>query len=134
MGEMQFNKELEYNRDTTSISLYDLMSIEDFKQAVLEDDIDKAEKLLYGVGVDLSYGYTIANRLHRPLMSDSNTPVEGSVLIYMERTDKEWVNSGHATMEATINSSSDMYLREDLWRMQDAYLSMEKVKAKADSY
>lgn len=129
---MEFNLSLEYDRDTTSLSMYDLMSVTEFREAVLREDVVKLDSLLYDVGVDVEKGYMIADRLHRPLTSKDNTPVVGGMLIYIERKDTEWIESGCASMEAVIKSSVDRELQHDLWRMQDAYLSMEKVKAKAD--
>lgn len=122
-----FNKDLEYDMDTTVLSMYDLMSDKVFAKAVLEGDIDTVNKLLYLVGVDVLRGYTITNRVHRPLMSRDKLPIEGGVLVYVERQDKEWIQSGCASIDAVINSSTDEFLREDLWRIQDAYLTYGKV-------
>lgn len=122
---MSFNLEKEKDSNTSSLSLYDLLAQKEFNLAMREGDDKRIDELLYSVGVDVSLGYQVVERLHRPL--STKQVVNGSVVIYTERTDKEWIGSGAASMEAIIASVKDSSVRAEMRAMQDAYMSTGKL-------
>ena len=122
---MSFNLEKEKDSNTSSLSLYDLLAQKEFNLAMREGDDKRIDELLYSVGVDVSLGYQVVERLHRPL--STKQVVNGSMVIYTERTDKEWIGSGAASMEAIIASVRDSSVRAEMRAMQDAYMSTGKL-------
>lgn len=128
---LEENYELECDTNSSAISLHNLFSNKEFKDAYLSEDKEKVEELLHSIGVDLSYGWCIVDRLHRPL--GSNEVVKGGVLLYMERVDDEWLRGGCASMEALIRGTKDSSVRSEMMQMQDAYLSTGKVIDKCKS-
>ena len=122
---MSFNLEKEKDSNTSSLSLYDLLAQKEFNLAMREGDDKRIDELLYSVGVDVSLGYQVVERLHRPL--STKQVVNGSMVIYTERTDKEWIGSGAASMEAIIASVKDSSVRAEMRAMQDAYMSTGKL-------
>ena len=122
---MSFNLEKEKDSNTSSLSLYDLLAQKEFNLAMREGDNKRIDELLYSVGVDVSLGYQVVERLHRPL--STKQVVNGSMVIYTERTDKEWIGSGAASMEAIIASVKDSSVRAEMRAMQDAYMSTGKL-------
>lgn len=122
---MSFNLEKEKDSNTSSLSLYDLLAQKEFNLAMREGDDKRIDELLYSVGVDVSLGYQVVERLHRPL--STKQVVNGSVVIYTERTDKEWIGSGAASMEAIIASVKDSSVRAEMRSMQDAYMTTGKL-------
>lgn len=121
---MTFNTDVESDTNTTSLSLYDLLAQPEFKKAMMEGDDKRVDELLYSVGVDLEKGYQVVDRLHRPL--GTNQVVSGSVVVYSERLDEEWIASGCASMDAIINSTKDSSVRAEMRSMQDAYMTTGK--------
>lgn len=126
LGELFINEELEESTNSSALSMYDLFSCAEFKNAHHSEDWEEVGKLLFSVGVDLSKGLYIVNRLHRPLCQIEI--VFGGVLLYIERLDAEWIKSGAASMEAVVKSTGDYTVRADIMKMQDAYMTLEKVK------
>lgn len=122
---MSFNLEKEKDSNTSSLSLYDLLAQKEFNLAMREGDDKRIDELLYSVGVDVSLGYQVVERLHRPL--STKQVVNGSMVIYTERTDKEWIGSGAASMDAIIASVKDSSVRAEMRAMQDAYMSTGKL-------
>ena len=128
---LEENYELECDTNSSAISLHNLFSNKEFKDAYLSEDKEKVEELLHSIGVDLSYGWCIVDRLHRPL--GSNDVVQGGVLLYKERIDDEWIKSGYASMEALIRATKDPSVRSEMMIMQDAYMTTGKVLDKCKS-
>lgn len=113
-----YNEDLEWRRmTTTSYSLYDLMMYEEVREAVKEGDVEVFEKCLHKVGVDLTKGYCFAERLHRPIHGRDNTPVMGTIVIFEERLDKEWIESGNASFEAEVRAKGDLSLEQEIVSM-----------------
>ena len=54
---LEENYDLECDTNSSAISLHNLFSNKEFKDAYLSEDKKKIEKLLYSIGVDLSYGW-----------------------------------------------------------------------------
>lgn len=122
---MKINENLETDPNSTAISLHDLFTNKEFRNAYLGLDTKKVDELLFSIGVDPDGGFQIVERLHRPLTGGG--VINGSMVLYIERTDKEWINSGYASMDAVIRSTGDRDTKEVMRTMQDAYLSTEKV-------
>lgn len=122
--EVSFNLEKENDVDSSVLSLYDLLLQKEFNLAMREGDYEKVDELLYSVGVDVEKGYQVVDRLHRPL--STKQVVNGSVVIYTERTDKEWIRGGAASMDAVIASVKDPSVRAEMRSMQDAYMTTGK--------
>jgi hypothetical protein len=102
---------------TRVLSFYDLFLDADFKKAWLEGKSDVYNKMLYGVGVDVEKGYSVIDRLHRPLSSRDKVPVLGPMLEHYQRTDPAWLKSGYASVEDIIEATSDSFMRADLLSM-----------------
>lgn len=122
----KINEDLEDNSNTSIISFHDLLACEEFRDAHEREDVATVEQLLHSVGVDLTWGYYPVSRLHRPL--SSSKVVFGVVLIYIERLDKEWLESGAASINAHIKSTKDKSVRAEMMYMQDAYLGLDKIE------
>ena len=122
---MAFDLEKEKDSNTAALSLYDLLLQKEFNLAMREGDDERIDELLYSVGVDVSLGYQVVERLHRPL--STKQVVNGSVVIYTERIDSEWIRGGAASMEAIIASVKDSSVRAEMRSMQDAYMSTGKL-------
>lgn len=122
----KINEDLEDNSNTSIISFHDLLLCREFKEAHEREDVETVERLLYSVGVDLTWGYYPVSRLHRPL--SSSKVVFGVVLIYIERLDEEWLASGAASMNAHIKATKDTTIKAEMMYMQDAYLGLDKIK------
>lgn len=99
---------------TYALSLYDLITVTGFAEAYGSEDKDKIEEFLWTHGMDINEDYEEESVYHRPLSSKSNEPVFGVRFIGTERTDKEWIKSGCATLEACIRSSGDLTMINDL--------------------
>jgi hypothetical protein len=95
-----------------TLSYYDLMNQPEFKQAVKDNDKKRMDELLYSVGVNVSLGYETIICNHRPL--GTNKEWHGPMICYTERTDKEWLRGGCASLTAHINSCTDVFLRGEL--------------------
>lgn len=126
-----FNYELENDVDSSSLSLYNLFAVNEFKTAYLSRDKKKVNELLHSVGVDSDEGWCIVTRLHRP--TGSKEVLNGGVLLYKERTDEEWLKGDYVSMEALIRGTRDPSVRSEMMSMQDAYLSTGKVIDKCKS-
>lgn len=95
-----------------TLSYYDLMNQPEFKQAVMKDDKKLIDKLLHSVGVNIEVGYETITCNHRPL--GTNKEWMGPMIIYEERQDREWLRSGHASLNAHISSCKDPFLKGTL--------------------
>jgi hypothetical protein len=98
-----------------SLSLYDLIQIDKFKQAIKDGDQKKAEEVLHENGLAVGLGYEQVVCTHRCLTRKEpwyGVRYEGS-----ERTDKEFLATGSASLDAHIASSGDMTLRKELKNM-----------------
>jgi hypothetical protein len=80
----------------------------------LEDlDSDELNQALYSIGFNIT-GLIVDECLHRPIFSPNNEPWYGKRYLANERQDKEWLRSGKASLENTINSNPDTDHRRDL--------------------
>lgn len=102
---------------TKVISMYDLMSEASFKKAVIEDDKNKIDELLFLVGVDTTQPYEYIDRLHRPMTLKGNDPVFGPMIEYFPRIDKEWLESDYCSFEDKVENCGDVGLRIELMQI-----------------
>jgi len=93
-------------------SFYDLMQNAEFKKAVVEEDKKKMEELLFSIGFDISQGYDLVSVLHRP--ETTKQPWMGVRVEGFERTDKAWLDSPYASLEAHIGACPDASKRVHL--------------------
>ena len=107
-----------------SISLSDLILIEDFAKAFASQDKNTIEKILYSNGMEVKHGYTTEPRQHRNLQGKVVNCIryEG-----VERIDREWLQSGAASMEAYV-ASSDPEVQKDMKNMSKQSKSIPKEK------
>lgn len=105
-----------------SISLSDLILIEDFSKAYGYNDTETMNKILYANGMEVTQGYSIENKQHRNLQGRVVTcpRFEG-----VERVDREWIQSGAASMEAYV-ASSDPEVQRDMKNMSRQSKSIPK--------
>jgi len=75
-------------------------------------------QLLYKLGVDTSLLIEVIECQHRNLQGKV---VEGKLFMAFERLDREWVKSGHASLEALIASSNDPTLGKEIVTMNSAW-------------
>lgn len=96
-----------------SLSLSDLVGIPDFLNAYAKEDKAAINEVLYRNGMEVSQGYEIVVRNHRNLRNEVVTceRYEG-----VERIDREWLQSGAASMEAYV-ASSDPEVQRDMKNM-----------------
>lgn len=94
-----------------SLSFADLMLVDGFKEAVRSDDQVALHRILFENGLEVSKGVDIRVCLHRTL---TNQVFNGQRYEGFERLDKAWINSGVASLEATIESVKDASVRHDL--------------------
>lgn len=70
--------------------------------------------LLYKLGADTSSPIEVLKCSHRNLQGKV---VDGNLFMCFERLDKEWVKSGHSSLEAFIASSNDPTLSKEIHEM-----------------
>ena len=114
-----------------AVSLFDLCSVKESKDILLSKDKDKLEGLLHSIGFDIEFGYDLtAPVLHRP--AATNKVWMGRRFEGIERSDDEWLKSGHASQEAIVQYTKDHTLRSDLiymsQRPRNTQAAMEYVK------
>ena len=105
---MKYKKQ---NRNSISrnISESDLQVFKEY-----DNTVASRNKLLYKLGVDTSMSIEVIECQHRNLQGKV---VEGKLFMAFERLDREWVKSGHASIEAFIASSNDPTLSKEIHEM-----------------
>lgn len=105
---MKYKKQ---NRNSISrnISESDLQVFKEY-----DNTVASRNKLLYKLGVDTSMSVEAIECQHRNLQGKV---VEGKLFMAFERLDREWVKSGHASIEAFIASSNDPTLSKEIHEM-----------------
>ena len=93
--------------------MFDLLKLPDFKLAVKLEDKETVERILWNLGVDTKQDWEFEECIHRPL-TNNNRAWEGLRVHGLERTDKEYLRSGYASLEAIAHSSSDKSLTREL--------------------
>lgn len=97
---------------TQYLSFGDLKQIPEFRIALMRQDAEEFKRILYENGLDIEKGYNVSKSLHR--MRTSNQLYNGFRVDSTERTDKEWIASGAASLEAIQHSSKDRSLVAEL--------------------
>lgn len=92
------DKMLKITPPSQYLSFGDLKRIPEFIVALMRQDSKEFERILYENGVDITKGYNVTNSMHR--MRTSNLVYEGFRVDFTERTDKEWLSTGCASLEA----------------------------------
>ncbi len=94
-----------------ALSFHDLNLVTGFKEAYESQNTKMFEAILKTNGMDVDKGYALHHCTHRTINKIEYTGirVEGQ-----ERTDKAWIASGCASMEAQIEAVQDKHLRKDL--------------------
>lgn len=83
---------------TQYLSFGELKLIPEFRLALMKQDVEEFKRILYENGLDVEKGYNVSKSLHR--MRTSNQVYDGFRVDGTERTDKEWIASGCASLEA----------------------------------
>lgn len=103
------------------ISIYDLLSYEDSKRIVMSGDSEAFKKLLHDIGFDTKEDIEMQECLHRPMVfiAANKTPVYGLRFVGEERTDDEWVKSGHCSHENKLRiiGRTDVGFQRELLNM-----------------
>ena len=109
---MKYKKQ---NRNSISrnISESDLATFKEY-----DGSVATRNQLLYKLGVDVSMSVEVIECQHRNLQGKA---VEGKLFMAFERLDREWVKSGHASLEAFIASSNDPTLGKEIVTMNSAW-------------
>lgn len=105
---MKYKKQAK-NTISRNISESDLQVFKEY-----DNTVASRNKLLYKLGVDTSLPVEVIECQHRNLQ---NKVVDGKLFMCFERLDREWVKSGHASLEAFIASSNDPTLGKEIREM-----------------
>lgn len=81
-----------------AVSVYDLLTFERSREAILNDDYAEFYNILNELGFDIDRDIDIQKCFHRPLTTP-NKVKEGARWVGTERTDQEWVESEYCTEE-----------------------------------
>lgn len=97
-----------------ALSVSDLWLVEGFKEAFMTGNEAKVKQYLFENGMDVAGGFEEVLCQHRNLQNKVTMCIryEG-----YERLDKEWIQSGAASMDAVIGSSNDPHMRATLRTM-----------------
>lgn len=91
-------KELQLKPPVNYLSFGDLRLLPEFRLALIREDIETFERILWENGLDITQGYNVKESNHR--MRTSNQSYHGFRVDAKERTDEEWKRSGACSMEA----------------------------------
>ncbi|WP_278939071.1 hypothetical protein [Pseudomonas helleri] len=106
-----------------SLSFSDLIQITAFGDAVTSNNEKLFREVLYSNGLEINLPYQEVFVTHRNLQ---NKVVECQRYEGFERTDKEWIATGAASLEAIIASTDDTSLKTEL-RVMSAQRNQDKV-------
>lgn len=97
-----------------ALSFHDLNMVDGFEEAVEIQNIKIFDSILFTNGMDVKLGYELVACNHRTInkIEYYGIRVEG-----FERTDKAWLATGCASMEAQIEATKDDSLRHTLRAM-----------------
>ena len=109
---MKYKKQAK-NTISRNISESDLQVFKEY-----DNTVASRNKLLYKLGVDTSMSVEVIECQHRNLQ---NKVVDGKLFMCYERLDREWVKSGHASLEAFIASSNDPTLGKEIVTMNGSW-------------
>lgn len=101
------------NNISRNIGEYDLTLFKEY-----DGSIAVRNQLLYKLGVDTALPIEVLNCSYRSLTGKA---VEGNLFLCSERLDRDWVKSGHASLEAFIASSNDPTLGKEIVTMNGSW-------------
>lgn len=97
-----------------ALSFHDLNLVDGFKEAHDSQNKKVFEAILQTNGFEVVSGYELVACNHRTI---NNIEYYGIRVEGFERTDKQWLDTGCASMEAQIEASKDKSLRHTLRAM-----------------
>lgn len=97
-----------------ALSFHDLMMVDGFKEAYDTQNKKVFEAILQTNGFEVGLGYELVACNHRTI---NNIEYYGIRVEGFERTDKAWIATGCASMEAQIEATKDKSLRHTLRQM-----------------
>lgn len=100
-----------------TLSISDLLLIDDFKVAFGKDDKKTIERILFENGMDVSEPYSLEFSKHRNLRGNI---VSCERYVGEERQDRSWLKSGAASWDCIVESC-DLDLRIQLKTMGSQY-------------
>lgn len=101
-----------------ALSVKDLQLLDGWDDSLLEatpESNKQLNEILWNNGMNVYKPYSVDVCLHRTL--NNNVPWYGARINGMERTDKAWLRSGYASVEAYIASTKDLSLQKELMNM-----------------
>jgi len=97
------------------LSFTELQQVVGFRSALMTENTEEFRRILFENGVDISKPYNIVKCLHRP--RTSNKIVDGFRIEFTERTERAWLDTGAASLEAWVFSGNDKSLHQELRNM-----------------
>ncbi len=97
------------------LSFLDLQQVVGFSSSLMTENLEEFRRILFENGADTGKPINVINCVHRP--RTSNKPYEGFRVEYTERTDRQWLDTGAASLEAWVFSGSDKSLHQELRNM-----------------
>lgn len=99
------------------ISLVDLMSFEESREIIVNQDLRRFQSLMFNIGFDTGFGISRRECYHIPLtnLNKENKVVWSVRFEGRERCDEKWLNSGYASE----------YLRDHMVMLRDRQLFVE---------
>lgn len=94
---------VEIKQPSQYLSFYELMKVDGFSSSIMKDDTTTFRRILWENGCDIDKPFKLVKCVHRP--RTSNEPYEGFKIDYSERVDKEWIDSGAASLNAYAYSA-----------------------------
>lgn len=96
------DKEVLLEPPSNYLSFGDLQRLPEFRLALMRQNKEAFEKILFDNGADVSKGYNVSSSTHR--MRTSNGQYTGFRVDFTERLDEKWIKSGAASEEAYFHS------------------------------
>jgi hypothetical protein len=113
-----------------TLSISDLLLIDNFKEAFGKDDKQSIEKILFENGMDITEPYSLEFSKHRNLRGNI---VSCQRYVGEERQDQKWLKSGAASWEAIVESC-DLDLRIALKTMSQQSNNTGKICAELERH
>lgn len=117
-----------------SLSVSDLLLVEGFKEAWGTENQESINKILFENGMDTTQDVEIRFCKHRNLQ---NQIVDCERYEGEERVDRSWLSTGVASLNAWVNSTNDLSLRNELRGMSKeekksdfSFMKQEKDRSK----
>ena len=115
-----------------SLSVSDLILVDDFPRIFSLDDKVMLEKFLFANGLDVNQPYDQEVVTHRNLQ---NQVVNCLRFVGTERSCRDWLNTGAASLEAWVSSSKDGSFRDEMRGLaKEQNRSMERDYKSEDYY